>query len=236
MNSTLARDRNDTGQYDDLCGEWWRPEGAFAALHWLSTSRGGLLPLPARPDEILVDVGCGGGLLAESVNGYVHVGVDITMSALTIASAHGVRAVRADVGRLPVADASAAVVVAGEILEHVTDLPAVVSEVCRVLRPGGTVLIDTINASRMARFALVTVAERLPGGPPPRIHDPELFVDRERLRALFARHGVTLQVWGIRPSLRDYARFLLDRQRPVRMVRTRSAAIVYQGVGTKAGS
>jgi 2-polyprenyl-6-hydroxyphenyl methylase/3-demethylubiquinone-9 3-methyltransferase len=41
-------------------------------------------------------------------------------------------------------------------------------------------------------------------------------------------------VWGLRPSVRDYARFLRDRRRGVRMLRTRSTAGVYQGVGTKA--
>lgn len=234
MTRAGVRDRNDTRQYDDLAGEWWRPAGAFAALHWLSVARGELLPPAPGRDHVLVDVGCGGGVMAGSVDGYVHVGVDVTMSALTVASKHGVRTVRADAGHLPLADSSAAVVVAGEILEHVSDLAAVVSEACRVLRPGGTIVLDTINATRIARFALVTVAERLPGGPPPRIHDPALFVDPDRLRALFARHGVRLQVWGIRPSVRDYARFLLHRHHPVRMLRTRSVALVYQGLGTKA--
>ncbi len=235
MKHAVVRERNDRRQYDDLAGEWWRPEGPFAALHWLSVARAELLPPARRGGEVLVDVGCGGGLLAKTRHDYVHVGVDVTLSALTAASEHGVRAVRADVGRLPLMDASAAVVVAGEILEHVSDLGAAVAEIARVLRPGGTVVIDTINATRAARFALVTVAERLPGGPPPRIHDPKLFVDPKKLRAMFAQHGVRLEVWGIRPSLRDYARFVFHRQHPVRMVRTRSVGIVYQGLGTKEG-
>jgi 2-polyprenyl-6-hydroxyphenyl methylase/3-demethylubiquinone-9 3-methyltransferase len=102
-----------------------------------------------------------------------------------------------------------------------------------VLRPGGTVVVDTINATRLARLTLVGIAERLPGGPPPRIHDPDLFVPPDRLEKLFAEHGITLRVWGIRPSARDYARFLADRSHPVRMVPTRSVAVVYQGVGKK---
>ncbi|MBW3651421.1 MAG: methyltransferase domain-containing protein [Actinobacteria bacterium] len=233
MQRAVVRDRNDTRQYDDLADEWWRPEGAFAALHWLCAGRAELLPPAVGGDDVLVDLGCGGGLLANYSAGYVHVGVDVTMSALTISAERGVQALQGDVGRLPLRDASAAVVVAGEILEHVSDLPAVVAEICRILRPGATVVMDTINATRIARFTLVTVAERLPGGPPPRIHDPELFVVPERLQALFELHGVRLEVWGIRPSVGDYARFLLDRQRPVRMVRTRSVSIVYQGVGTR---
>lgn len=228
-----VRARNDPRQYDDLADAWWRPEGAFAALHWLAEARGAQVRPPARPGEVLVDVGCGGGLLAPHVTGYVHVGVDLTASALARAASHDVVPVRGDAARLPLADGTAAVVVAGEILEHVPDPEAVVAELVRVLRPGGTVVIDTIGDSALARFALVTVAERLPGGPPPRIHDPALFVAADRLVACFARHGVDLRVWGVRPSLRDYARFLADRRRPVRMLPTRSLALVYQGVGTK---
>jgi 2-polyprenyl-6-hydroxyphenyl methylase/3-demethylubiquinone-9 3-methyltransferase len=225
--------RNDVRQYDDLVDEWWRPEGAFAALHWLATARGALIPPPASAGEVLVDVGCGGGLLAGHVTGYRHVGVDVTVSALHAARRHGLVPVRADAGRLPLADESAAVVVAGEILEHVHDVPAVVAEVCRVLRPGGLVVIDTINDTAAARFALVRIAERLPGGPPPNIHDPALFVSHHDLLREFARHGVALEVTGLRPSVRDYVRFLADRRRPVRMVPTRSPELVYRGVGIK---
>ena len=235
MTNVPVRVRNDTRQYDDLADEWWRADGAFAALHWLAEARGRLVPAPQTGD-VLVDVGCGGGLLADHVHGYLHVGVDLMTSCLTTAGSHGVRPVRGDVHHLPVADESAAVVVAGEILEHVPDVAGVVAELCRVLRPGGTVVIDTINDTRIARFALVTLAERLPGGPPPRIHDPDLFVSPAALQRAFAEHGVDLRVDGLRPSAYDYARFLVDRRRPVRMVPTGSVALVYRGVGTKAAA
>lgn len=234
MAAAGRRERNDRRQYDDLAEEWWRAGGAFAALHWLAAARGELIPAPQRRGEVLVDVGCGGGLMAPHASAYVHVGIDVTRSALVEARLHGVRAVMGDAAQLPLDDASASVVVAGEVLEHVEDVAVVVAELCRVTRPGGTVVVDTINATRRARVALVTVAEHVPGGPPPRIHDPDLFVTPERLVAMFAAHDVDLQVWGLRPSARDYLRFLSNRQRPVRMLRTRSLAVVYQGVGKKA--
>ena len=108
-----------------------------------------------------------------------------------------------------------------------------VAEAARILRPGGTFVCDTINATRWARFSLVTVGERLPGGPPRRCHDPSLFVPPDRLRALCRRHGVDLEVAGLRFSVPQYLAFLLDRRRPVRMVPTRSLAGVYQGIGLK---
>ena len=227
------RSRNDPRQYDDLAGEWWKPGGAFAALHWLAPARARLIPPPSRNGAVLVDVGCGGGLLAPHVDGYRHIGVDLVHSALALAARHGVVPVQADAHGLPLADQVADVVVAGEILEHVPDLERVVEELARVLRPGGTVIIDTINDTWLARFALVTVGERVPGGPPPGIHDPALFVRPERLKRLFALHGVMLAVRGIRPSALDLVAFVFNRRRPVRMVPTRSVRLVYQGLGKK---
>jgi 2-polyprenyl-6-hydroxyphenyl methylase/3-demethylubiquinone-9 3-methyltransferase len=180
-----------------------------------------------------VDVGCGGGIMAGYVQGYRHVGVDLTHSALVVATARGVVPVRADAAALPLATEVADVVVAGELFEHVADLEGTVAEVSRVLRPGGVMVVDTISATRRARVGLVTVAELLPGGPPRRIHDPALFVPPGRLVDLFAGHGVELRVGGLRPSVIDYLRFLLRRRRPVRMLPSRSVAGVYRGVGRK---
>lgn len=231
-----TRARNDVGQYDDLAVDWWREDGPFAALHWLARARAPHVPEPARHGAVLVDVACGGGLLAPYVEGYRHVGVDLAASALRIARAEGIECVQGDVTAMPLADEVADVVVAGEIIEHVADLEGLVAELVRVCRPGGTILVDTIADTRWARFSLVTVGERLPGGPPRHIHDPRLFVAPRRLQALFADHGVDLRVWGLRPNPRQYLAYCLRRGRRgrgVRMERVRSLAAVYQGVARK---
>ena len=230
-----ARARNDPAQYDDLVGQWWEPRGALAMLHWIAEARAALVPPATHPGAVLVDVGCGGGLLAPHLagSGYRHVGVDLCASALGLASDHGVAAVRGDARSLPVADGAADVVSAGEILEHVTDLGAAVAEACRVLRPGGTLVIDTIAATRIARVLAVGVAERVPGGAPPGIHDPALFVDRRELVAHAARHGVALELRGLRPGALALLAWRAGRRERVPMVRTRSTAVLFQGVGVK---
>ncbi|MGI5212991.1 methyltransferase domain-containing protein [Plantactinospora sp. CA-290183] len=242
---------NDPRQYDELADEWWRPDGAFAMLHWLAEARARLVPPATRPGAVLVDLGCGAGLLAPRVagRGYRHVGVDLVRSALGQAAAHGVWPVNGDVTAVPLADGCADVVAAGEVLEHVPQWQAVVAEAARLLRPGGTLVLDTLNATALSRLLAVRVAE-LFRGVPRGIHDPRLFVDSGALVRECARHGITLRVRGIRPEVRGTARWLVRRARgrtgdPVgrgtavpdpaapRIVPTWSAAVLYQGWGTR---
>ncbi|WP_245563490.1 methyltransferase domain-containing protein [Longispora albida] len=222
---------NDPALYEQLAAEWWDEDGVFKMLHWLAAARARLIPPAERPGAVLVDLGCGGGLLAPHVagKGYHHVGADIVHGSLGIAAKYGVTGVRADVSALPLASGCADVVSAGEILEHVYDLPSTVAEACRVLRPGGLVVLDTLSDTALCRFVAITLAERL-GLAPRGVHDPALLVSPSRLKALFAAHGVRLRVRGLRPSLLD----LLARRRAVRMVPSLSTAILYQGRGVKA--
>ena len=204
-------------------------------LHWLAAARGAQVPPPSPgTTPLLVDLGCGAGLLAPHVAGYRHVGVDVTASALARAAERGVLPVRGDVTAVPLRSGCADVVAAGEILEHVTDLDAAVDEACRLLRPGGLLVIDTLAATALGRFVAVTLAERVRGAPKG-IHDPALFVDRDRLRRACARHGVELTLWGIRPSVRDLARWLAGRGDGVRMVRVPTSSVLFQAVGRRAG-
>ncbi|HEY0486730.1 MAG TPA: methyltransferase domain-containing protein [Mycobacteriales bacterium] len=225
----MTRARNDPRQYDELAAEWWDPHGAFHMLHALAEARARLVPPASRPGAVLVDLGCGGGLLAPHVagKGYRHVGVDLSPTALPQARDHGIRAVRGDVLHLPLADEVADVVSAGEILEHVTDLPGAVAEACRVLRPGGVLVLDTLAATRLSVLVAVRLGE-LTGQAPRGIHDPALFVERRRLVAEAARHGVRLRLRGLRPSLAG-----MITGRGGRMVPTRSTAVLFQGRGVK---
>lgn len=230
--------RNDVRQYDDLAGEWWRPGGAFTMLHGIAAARARLVPPATRAGAVLVDVGCGGGLLAPHLagKGYRHVGVDLVTSALVQAGAHGVVPVRGDAARLPLPDGCADVVSAGELLEHVFDMRAAVAEVCRVLRPGGLLVLDTLNRTALSRLLAVTVAERVPGGAPKGLHEPKLFVDPLVLTGECARHGVSLQVRGIRPAIGSTLRWLVTGRGEIRIVPTWSTAVLYQGHGVKESS
>lgn len=233
--------RNDPRQYDELADAWWDPQGPLAMLHWIARARAALVPpasslsaVGGRP--VLVDLGCGAGLLAPHVAplGYTHVGVDLTRSALRQAAHHGVVVAGGDVGRVPLRDGAADVVCAGEILEHVADHAGVVAEMCRVLRPGGTLVIDTLADTWLATLLGVELPERLPlFEVPTGIHDPALFVSRRRLVAECARGGVALQLRGLRPSIPALIAYRAGRRPSVPMVPTRSTAVLFQAWGTK---
>ena len=197
--------RNDPRQYDDLAGEWWRPGGAFAMLHWLAEARAALVPPAARPGAVLVDLGCGAGLLAPHVagKGYRHVGVDLV-------------AVGAGAGRRRTACAPCAADVdraaAGRRLRRRGGRrrdPGARHRPARDGRRGvpGAAPGRAAGARHPQRHRAGPVrrGDAWPSGCPacPRgIHDPALFVDPARARrALCARHGVRLRVRGIRPAV-----------------------------------
>jgi 2-polyprenyl-6-hydroxyphenyl methylase / 3-demethylubiquinone-9 3-methyltransferase len=227
--------RNDPAQYDGLADQWWEPGGAFAMLHWLAAARAEHLPPAAGPDALLVDLACGGGLMAPHVArlGYRHVGIDLGLTGLRVARAHGVTVVAGSVHAVPLADGCADVVVAGEVLEHVADHAQVLRECARLLRPGGALLVDAIAATRLADLVAVRIAERLPGGPPPGLHDPALFVDRAALTAVAEQLGIPLRLVGLRPSVRDVVAWRRGRRSVVRMRPMRYTGVLFAGHGTK---
>jgi 2-polyprenyl-6-hydroxyphenyl methylase/3-demethylubiquinone-9 3-methyltransferase len=227
--------RNDLAQYDQLADEWWKPAGGFAMLHWLAASRAEHVPPAEHPGAVLVDLACGGGLMAPHVArlGYRHVGVDLGLAGLQVAREHGVTGVRGSVLDVPLADGCADVVLAGEVLEHVEDDGRVITECARLLKPGGTLVIDAVARTRLADLLAVRIGERMPGGPPPGIHDPALFVDRAQLLATADRAGLDLRLVGLRPSMRDLLAWRRGRRNGVRMREMPMTSVLFAGYGTR---
>jgi 2-polyprenyl-6-hydroxyphenyl methylase/3-demethylubiquinone-9 3-methyltransferase len=224
--------------YEVFNGQWWDPRGPLAGLSWMARSRAELIPPATRAGAVLLDVACGGGLMSPHVlgKGYRHIGVDLAAGALAEARQHGLAAVlRGDMGRLPIADGTVDVVSAGHCLEHVPDPALVVRECCRVLRPGGTFVTDTIADTFLAKLIVITICERLPlpGMPPRGTHDARLLVNRELLVATARAHGVELRMCGLFPRIGHSLRWLAGRHDHVPLVRIRATGVFFQAVGEK---
>jgi 2-polyprenyl-6-hydroxyphenyl methylase/3-demethylubiquinone-9 3-methyltransferase len=229
--------RNNLAVYDELADRWWDPRGPFAGLRWLAASRAEQIRPATNGSSVLVDIACGGGLLQPyaAAKGYVHIGIDLSRRSLLVAQARGVLAVRADMNNLPLADECADVVVAGECLEHVPDPYLVVAECCRILKPGGVLIVDTAANTVLAHVLGIVLLENapFPGTPPRGTHDHRLFIDRRRLVRTCARHGVPMRLIGLRPRLLDLALFLFRRRKAVKLVPMPWTGLIFQGVGIK---
>jgi len=234
-----SRRRSDPVQYDILADEWWAPRGSFITLHWLAAARANFIPPAPRQGAILVDVACGGGLLHPHIEdrGYVHVGVDLSHPTLRVARDHGVDVVlRGDMHHIPLADEVADVVHSGYSLEHVIDPEPVLAEFCRILRPGGVLVLDTLANTWLARVLVISIGEALPlpGMAERGIHDHRLFVDRDKLIRDVERFGVELEpLQGEWPNLFDIARWMLHLRKDVRVRIGGGTSVAFLAVGRK---
>jgi 2-polyprenyl-6-hydroxyphenyl methylase/3-demethylubiquinone-9 3-methyltransferase len=233
--------KNFITDYDRLVDQWWDPRGDLAMLSWIGRARADFVPEADGSHALLLDIACGGGLSGPHLagKGYRLVGLDLSAMSLREARQHEYdTVVQADITRIPLASESVDVVVAGQCLEHVPDPFAVVEESCRVLRPGGTLVLDTLADTMLARLLVITVAENvpLPGKPLRGTHDHRLFINRERLVHVARRNGVELRLIGLRQHLRDWLKYLAHQGEDVRIIPTKSTSVLYLAVGTKAGA
>jgi 2-polyprenyl-6-hydroxyphenyl methylase/3-demethylubiquinone-9 3-methyltransferase len=193
--------RNDLTLYDRVADRWWSDD-----IRWVRTLKN-LVPgrlawfdrqIDWRGKEVL-DLGCAGGFMAEALarRGARVTGLDPAAAAITAARAHAAAeglSIRYDIGAgeaLPYAAQRFDAVVCVDVLEHVADLPQVITEVARVLRPGGRFLYDTINRTALARFATITLAEEVLRLLPRGTHDPALFIRPHELQHLLRQAGLT---------------------------------------------
>ena len=175
-------DAEELRKFGDLAARWWDPDGPCAPLHainplrlgWIEQQAGGLA------GRRVADVGCGGGILSESMaeRGAEVVGIDLAGDALGAARAHaheqGIEVDYREVSAEQLAaDEPGAfdVVTCMEMLEHVPDPSAVVHACAALVRPGGTVVLSTINRSPRAWLFAVVGAEYLLGLLPRGTHE-----------------------------------------------------------------
>jgi 2-polyprenyl-6-hydroxyphenyl methylase/3-demethylubiquinone-9 3-methyltransferase len=192
-----------------LADAWWDPRGAFAPLHRLNPVRlaflrerivrrfgrehAGRQPLAGLS---VIDVGCGGGLVTEPMArlGAAVTGLDGAEESIRAAGAHALAmglTIDYRVGSVETTSGAFDVVLALEIVEHVADLHAFCDAATGLVKPGGLMIVSTINRTLAARALAITAAERLLRWVPHGTHDYEKLVTPEELRG--ALHALDVE-------------------------------------------
>lgn len=204
-------DQAEVDRFSAMAAEWWSPTGKFRPLHKFNPVRLAYIrdvaaahfgrdPKSAKPLEGLrvLDIGCGGGLLSEPVSrmGADVLGADASEKNIGIAKTHAAqsgaivdyRAVTAEA--LAEAGETFDIVLNMEVVEHVADVEFFIKTCASMVRPGGLMLIATINrtlkAKALAIFAAEVVLRWLPRG----THQYEKLVTPEELEAPLAASGM----------------------------------------------
>ncbi len=191
----------DNEWYHRLGDAWWDPDGAIAALHEVNPTRVAYFcgALEALTGKRVLELGCGGGLMAEEYarRGAAVVGIDRSAPSLRVARRHArseelaIDYVGSLAEGLPFPDEAFDAVVTADTLEHVDDVKRVVAEAARVLKPGGRFVYDTVNRTWKSRLLLVWLPQHIFRIAPPDTHDYRRFVRPDELHGLLARHGLT---------------------------------------------
>ncbi len=211
-------DPAEVERFAALAERWWDRHGAFRALHALNPVRiayvRDALVADARPDARadgaaalkplaglrLLDVGCGGGLMAEPMCrlGAEVVAVDAAKANVRAARHHAEEQGLAIDYRHATAEALAAAgerfdaVLALEIVEHVADLDAFAAACTDLVKPGGSFIVATLNRTLAAYALAIVAAERILGWLPAGSHDWSRFVRPAEMVRLLRRHGLAV--------------------------------------------
>lgn len=221
--SASTVDAGEIERFDALAATWWNPDGPMKPLHGMNpvrlgfirdqiSSHFGVSPASVSPLAGLsvVDVGCGGGLLSEPLArmGGMVTGLDPATRNIAVATAHAV-SMDLDIRYLPktiedlVADGERFdLVTALEVVEHVADVPAFLGALAEAAKPGGLVIVSTLNRTLRSFAAAILGAEYILRWLPVGTHDWQKFIRPDDLERGLEEAGLgVLDTRGMVPDL-----------------------------------
>ncbi|MGJ5205903.1 bifunctional 2-polyprenyl-6-hydroxyphenol methylase/3-demethylubiquinol 3-O-methyltransferase UbiG [Bradyrhizobium sp. HKCCYLR20261] len=200
-------DPAEIARFSRLAEEWWKPDGAFKLVHAFNAARVeylcGRLPAlvgrdPAASEPLagleIIDVGCGAGIVTEPLSrlGAATLGIDAAERNVLVAADHARKQGASVAYRHALAEdllsegARADIVLTLEVVEHVADLARFVGHVADLVRPGGLLVIGTLNRTPVSFVKAIIGAEYILGWLPRGTHDWRRFVKPAELQALLA--------------------------------------------------
>jgi len=218
MTSTLNADPAELAKFSELAHRWWDPESEFRPLHQINPLRldwiDRLSPLSGRP---VLDVGCGGGILSDSMarKGAQVTGIDLSTKALKVAQLHALEAQTPNVQYREISaeqmaaqqPASFEVVTCMEMLEHVPDPASVVRACATLVKPGGWVFFSTLNRNPKSFLFAIVGAEYVLGLLPRGTHEYAKMIRPSELARYGREAGLELRQtrgMGYNPLTRRY--------------------------------
>lgn len=204
MKSTVNADPAELAKFSELAHRWWDPDSEFRPLHQINPLRlGWIESLAPLAGCRVVDVGCGGGILADAMarRGASVLGIDLSTKALKVAQLHALEAGTPDVSYREVsAEALAAeqpasfdVVTCMEMLEHVPDPGSVVRACHDLVKPGGWVFFSTINRNAKSFLFAIVGAEYVLQLLPKGTHEWARFIRPHELAGWCRQVGLAVQ-------------------------------------------
>ena len=203
MRSSQNVDSGEIAKFEQLASRWWDPDSEFRPLHQINPLR--LNYIDERvglAGKKVIDIGCGGGILSESMalRGAGVTGIDMGEAPLSVARLHSMESgVKVDYRRVT-AEAIAEempgnfdVVTCLEMLEHVPDPASVVRACQQLLKPGGQVFFATINRNPKSWLFAIAGAEYILKLLPKGTHDHHKFIKPSELGRDMRRCGLELK-------------------------------------------
>lgn len=227
MSKTTSQDAKDTAQFDQLGSYWWDLDGPMAPLHHFTpvridfildmirryhiTTGGSEMPLMPLSGLRMLDIGCGGGLLAEPFArlGAQVTAIDASQEAILAAKAHA-KSERLEIDYRACLSEDLAqegalfdVIYSSEVIEHVASRRPFIAAIAQMLDKKGLVVITTINRTLAALATVKIGAEYITNDIPKGTHQFEKFVRPQELQAEFKEQNIMLDhLTGFVPSLK----------------------------------
>ena len=199
-------DQSEIAKFSALAHRWWDPNSEFKPLHAINPLRlGWIKSFVDLEGKKVVDIGCGGGILAESISqsGADTTGIDLSEKALKVAELHalevGANLTYRSISAEALADEQAGqydVVTCMEMLEHVPDPASVVRACAKLCKPGGTLFFSTLNRNPKSYLFAIIGAEYILKLLPKGTHEYAKFIKPSELVAL--TRNADLEMLGIK--------------------------------------